>query len=149
MQPMLRALLKDRFELTTHQEMQQMPAYDLVVAKGGVKMSVYPKAERPLQTYGVRYPSMMRGTGTASELADMLSRVAGRPVFDRTGLTDRYNYGLVYAPLSLSASSDSSQSGPPDLLTAVQEQLGLKLEPNKENVEVIVIDHIERVPSEN
>jgi uncharacterized protein (TIGR03435 family) len=147
MKPMLQALLRDRFHLAVHRETREMPVYDLVVAKGGVKMPVYPAEEHPVPTYPAGTP-MMRGTFTMSQLANGLSRLAGRPVFDKTGLTERYNLVLSFAPLT-PRTADAPEFGPPDLSTALQEQLGLRLEAKKEGVEVIVVDHITRTPSEN
>ena len=146
MKPMLQALLKDRFQLAAHSDVREMPVYELVVVKGGVKMSVYPAPERPEIPHPPGVP-MMRGTMTTSRLADSLSGFSGRPVLDRTGLSERYNFSLVFAPLSPRA--DGNAVDLPDLFTALQEQLGLKLQPAKENLDVIVIDHIERMPSEN
>jgi uncharacterized protein (TIGR03435 family) len=142
--PMLQALLSDRFQLTAHRETKEMSVYDLVVAKGRVKMAVYPAEAHQMPPHARGFP-MMIGTFTMFRLADSLSRAAGRPVFDRTGLTERYNLALTFAPIS-PRTGDAPELAPPDLFAAVQEQLGLKLEPKKEGVEVIVVDHIARTP---
>jgi len=71
----------------------------------------------------------------------------GRPTVDRTGLTGNYNFTLKFAPVQSAASPDSSpdsDAAAPSIFTAVQEQLGLKLEPVKAPVQVLVIDHIEK-----
>jgi len=149
LRPMLQALLKDRFQLAVHSEAREMPVYDLVVAKGGVKMAVYPAVERPIEdTIGHGFP-MSRGTSTASQLADMMTFFVNRPVIDKTGLTERYNYVLSFAPMSPQAGPDAPEFAPPDFFTAVQKQLGLKLESGKDNLEVVVVDHMERMPTEN
>ncbi len=106
MKPMLQSLLKERFQLAVHREMRKMSAYDLVVTKGGAKMAVYPAAAKP-------FPSnpgspMLGGAMTMSQLAEVISRVIGKPVFDRTGLTERYNFFLSYARLSLETGDVSS-----------------------------------------
>jgi len=149
LRPMLQALLKDRFHLAAHSETREMPVYDLVVAKGGVKMAVYPEVERPIEdTIGHGFP-MSRGTSTASQLADTMTFFVDRPVIDKTGLTERYNYVLSFAPMSPQAGASAPEFAPPDFFTAVQKQLGLKLEPGKDNLEVVVVDHMERMPTEN
>ena len=71
------------------------------------------------------------------------------PVLDKTGLDGGYTYVLTFMPLSAQAVVSASDSAPPDLFAAVQQQLGLKLEPAKGLVEILVVDHAERVPSEN
>lgn len=83
------------------------------------------------------------------QLRDSLSLLTGRIVQDRTGLKGMYDIDLQYSP-DAGASPDSPQSNPsgPSLFTALQEQLGLKLESQKGPVEIMVIDHVER-PSEN
>jgi uncharacterized protein (TIGR03435 family) len=147
--PMLQNLLKDRFRLKTHLETRELPVYYLRVAKGGVKMAVYPAVERPIEdTIGHGFP-MSRGTSTASRLADMMTFFVNRPVVDKTGLTERYNYVLSFAPMSPQTESSAPEFAPPDFFTAVQKQLGLKLEPGKDNLEVVVVDHMEQLPTEN
>ncbi len=69
-------------------------------------------------------------------------------MIDGTGLTERYNIFLSYAPISPQG-GEATEFGPPDFFTAVQKQLGLKLQPGKESVEVVVVDHIEQMPTEN
>jgi uncharacterized protein (TIGR03435 family) len=149
LRPMLQALLKDRFQLATHSETREMPVYDLVVAKGGVKMPVYPAPERPLDDPPVRGFPMMRGTITTAQLADQMTFFVNRPVIDKTGLTERYNLFLAFAPLSPQTGDSAPEFGAPDLFTALQKQAGLKLEPGKDNLEVVVVDHMERMPTEN
>ena len=84
-----------------------------------------------------------------SVLAVNLTNMVGRPVVDRTGLTGRYDYRLKYAPEQLNAGDkpETDESGP-SIFTALQEQLGLKLEPTKGPIDVVVIDRVER-PSAN
>lgn len=75
-------------------------------------------------------------------LASMLIRPIGRPVINKTGLTGKYNIKLRYA-------SPNTDSALPSIYTALQEQLGLKLEPQQVLVSMFVIDHVDRVPTEN
>ena len=91
----------------------------------------------------------MAGNGTMPEMADALARVAGRPLMDRTGMEGRFFYTLNYAPLSTQPADSTVDSGPPDFFAAVQQQLGLKLESKKEPIEILVVDHAQRVPTPN
>jgi uncharacterized protein (TIGR03435 family) len=148
--PLLQGLLKDRFQLQSHMETREMAAYDMVVAKSGAKLTpfdpAHPSGKAPGQP---RFAggSMLVGVGTGAQIADALARAAGRPVIDRTGLEGRFAWSVSYTPFSSDA--NAAANGPPDILAAVQDQLGLRLEPKKESLQVLVIDHAERVPSEN
>jgi uncharacterized protein (TIGR03435 family) len=147
MKPMLQSLLKDRFQLIAHTERREMSVYELVVAKGGVKMPVYPGPQPPVEKRYARICCTMGGAGLTPRLADMLSIAAGRPVVDKTGLTERYSYTLSYS--SSGSDGDLPDNAPPDLFAAVQEQLGLKLQPGKASLDVVVVDHMEHSPSDN
>jgi uncharacterized protein (TIGR03435 family) len=151
--PMLQALLKERFKLVLHLETREMSVYNLVVAKGGVKMPVYPARDwapvRPKDDRNIRGFPMLRAALPASQFADMLARIVNRPVLDKTGLTARYSIFLSYASITPQADDKVQEFGPPDIFLAIQEQLGLKLERGKDHLEVVVIDHIEPMPSEN
>jgi uncharacterized protein (TIGR03435 family) len=121
-----------------------MALYELVVNKGGSKMT-------PAE-YSGKGPSGLRGgragdvTGLACPmelLAHFLSNVTSSVVDDKTALTGRYNFHLKWSPDGAAATDDA-----PSIFTAVQEQLGLKLQPTKGPVEVLIVDHVE-LPSEN
>lgn len=146
--PMLQALLKDRFRIAVHRATKTMSVYEMIVAKGGLKMLRFDPARPPVAPrHGGG--AMIIGSGTTHQLASMLSAPAGRPVLDKTGLEGGYTYVLTFMPLSAQAVVSASDSAPPDLFAAVQQQLGLKLEPAKGLVEILIVDHAERVPSEN
>lgn len=151
---MLQAMLADRFKIVVHRETKEMPVYDLVVAKGGPKFQeakpgeAHPDAT-PLPNDGgsighsaggvMRYYDVPIKT-----LSSMLSGVwAGRPVLDRTGLTGRYDINLgTFRVGGIAPSTDSTESDSQTVFSAVGD-LGLKLEPAKEQMEILVIDHIE------
>jgi uncharacterized protein (TIGR03435 family) len=173
---MLQALLANRFQLVVHRETKELPGYALVIAKGGSKLhqakpgDTYPN--------GIKGPDGKPGTGlmimggnggpvtgqgiSIEHLARLLSQQLGRTVVDETGLTGNYDFTLQWTPDDRAGPMpDASQGGgarsedapPPDssrpsIFTAVQEQLGLKLESRKIPVEMLVIDHVE-APSEN
>ncbi len=134
---MVRNLLADRFQLKLHEEERTLPAYDLVLAKGGSKLEASQSNGKSIGTGRNHF----NGQGlTMTQIAEELSRIAGRVVVDKTGLTDRYDLTLKWTPDDAVASA----TDPPTLFTAIQEQLGLKLEAAKEPVSVIVIDHVEQ-----
>jgi bla regulator protein blaR1 len=168
LQHMLQTLLADRFQLTTHRETKELPIYSLVVAKGGSKLHEAKSGEikgpdgRPLPRgfHLIRFGSgELTGQGLGmDEIADLLRRQTGRTVVDNTGLKGNYDLTLQWMPDQIAPapngtggegadSSTSSESGP-SFFTAIQEQLGLKLESQKGPVEILAIDHVER-PSEN
>lgn len=126
---MLKALLAERFKLVLHREPREMPVYGLVVAKGGAKLKE--SAEEGATEIGggdgdgVKFERAAMGS-----LAGFLTRNLGRPVFDDTGLKGRYDF-------TLNGDGES-------IFTTVTEQLGLRLEGRKGQVEVLVVDRAER-----
>jgi uncharacterized protein (TIGR03435 family) len=146
--PLLQSLLKERFLVAVHRETREMPAYDMVVAKGGVKLHA-PDAAHPPAMPPYAGGAQLGGNGTMPQIADALARVAGRPVIDRTGMEGRFFFMVNYAPLSAQPAESTAGSGPPDFFAAVQQQLGLKLESKKQPIELLIVDHAERVPTPN
>lgn len=159
---MLRSLLAERFSLTLHHGTKQIPVYEMVVAKGGIKMkdaatdSTPPqlgKGEdgKPLSTLRWLKDTTIMQAYPMKSLADLLSLPAaqvGRPVLDKTGLTGMYNFTLDWSIYSASAAaSDSPTNDTTSIFTALGE-IGLKLQPSTGSFETIVVDHIER-PTEN
>jgi uncharacterized protein (TIGR03435 family) len=145
----VRSLLADRFGLVVHTETKEQPVYVLTVAKNGPKLKV---ATNPGLEQGVR-GGRGRSQGMAapiSMLVNTLSSATGRPVVDKTGLTEKYDYVLEWTPdLAAAESTDSAPSSSgPTIFTALQEQLGLRLESSKGPVVTIVIDRVDR-PSAN
>jgi uncharacterized protein (TIGR03435 family) len=151
--PMFQALLKERFHLATHAEMREMSVYYLRVAKGGVKMTTGNMPDPGPKNFDhnpeMRGFPMMRGTETTAQIADMLSGALDRPIIDRTGLSARYNFFLSWAPVTAQPETTISETRPPDIFTAIQRQMGLRLEAGKDKVEVIVVDHMDQMPTEN
>jgi uncharacterized protein (TIGR03435 family) len=141
-QLLMRQILEERMGLKFHIEKRELPVYELVVAKHGSKL----KASAPGETgYSGGSPGKFWIHALpVSSLAGWLSGIAGRNVYDKTGLAGLYDVEVTYGENQDSSSGDSGLS----IFTAVQEQLGLKLEPAKAPIDVYVIDHLER-PSEN
>ena len=142
---MMRTLLIERFKLAVHGGTKEFPIYVLVVAKNGPKLK---KAD-----HGGDDMSSKRGHVTArsvsmARLADFLARPRtglGRPVVDKTGLDGVFDFTLDWTPDSDAQTSEA----PLSIFVALQEQLGLKLETQKGPVEVLIVDHVEKIPVEN
>ena len=156
LQQMMQALLAERFKLALHREIRQLPMYALVVAKGGPKVHLM-EAPAVMGQNPFRMSGRGRLTGTqvsAAMLANVLSGQLGRWVKDETRLEGVFDFTLEWQPDAPSAAPDGVP-GPADLrpgsslFTAIQEQLGLKLEARNGPAEVLVIDHIESAPTEN
>lgn len=157
-----RPILTERFKFASHEEKKVLPLYALVVAKNGSELqpstmsSEDPNARTGV--IGMGHASNSNGTFTTEltargvtmdRLASALSQQGlGRVVLDNTGLAGRYDFKLTWAPDSVAADPNSTDTSGPSILTALSEQLGLKLEPQKGPVPVLVIDHIEE-PSPN
>jgi uncharacterized protein (TIGR03435 family) len=155
---MLRALLAERFRLRVRFDTREMPVYALVLARNDGQLGAQirrsevdcnalakglvpqpPKSERPLCGLNIRGGTMMMGALPISSITEFLSVQVERHVVDQTGLTGAWDLDLRFNPdLSL------SDSRSPTIFTALQEQLGLKLESTRGSVEVLVIDAVER-----
>lgn len=133
---MVQRLLEDRFAMKLHRETRTLPAYDLVVAKDGSKLT---ESQSNGKSYGLGNTHFNAEGLTTDLIAEQLSRIAGRIVVDKTGLRGRYDLKLQWTPDDAVATEGS----PPSLFTAIEEQLGLQLKAAKEPVPVLVIDHIE------
>jgi uncharacterized protein (TIGR03435 family) len=149
---MLQRLLVDRFKLQVHREMREIPVYALVVAKNGSRLKEAASDAvdtRQLQVVGRNY-EITQPKATTDDIVQWIngSGFIDRPVVNRTGLNGMYDLRLTYTP-DIRSNRDADSS-PADLsmFTAVQEQLGLRLEPMKAPIEVLVIDSVQR-PSEN
>jgi uncharacterized protein (TIGR03435 family) len=166
---MLRDLLETRFQMKIHRQSKEIPVNALLVAKNGAKIKpkdatspgeeqlaamqrdegkdgfpvlALPSAGMVIETRNGR----ARVTGKEvplERLADLLSGQLGRPVFDKTGLAGNYSFVLYFTPDNAAAGDE------PFLPAALQQQLGLRLEVRKGPVELLVIDRIERAPTEN
>jgi uncharacterized protein (TIGR03435 family) len=138
---MVQRLLEDRFAMKLHRETRVLPAYDLVVAKGGSKLT---ESKANGKSIGMSRADFHAEGLTMDLVAEQLSRILGRVTVDKTGLDGRYDLKLKWTPDDAVATPDS----PPSLFTAIEEQLGLELKAAKEPVAVLVVDHIE-APSPN
>jgi uncharacterized protein (TIGR03435 family) len=170
----LQALLADRFKLAVHTETKEASIYALTVARGGPKLTSSKPSDAPAPPPNAPPGANVRGnpgdgpprggmmrmsgpgnlTGQAmsmTQLANLLSQQLHKTVVDQTGLTGSYDFTLQWTPDNLtSPGGDATTPDPtgPTIFTALQEQLGLKLESTRGPVKTVVIDHIEP-PSEN
>jgi uncharacterized protein (TIGR03435 family) len=173
---MLQALLKERFHLAYHFEKRELSGYRMVVAKNGTKLKQsvddpegadQPTAPAKMEkdgfpnrpglwnlSYGSKYWMKKQ---TMSELATFMGSHLGgnpKPVVDATGITGQYDITLYWDPGGKVGTDDSDSdpvtpgTGKP-LLGAIQSQLGLKLEPTKVTLNVFVLDHMDKMPTEN
>jgi uncharacterized protein (TIGR03435 family) len=170
-QQMLQTLLAERFNLKIHRETKEEPVYLLAIGKNGPKLqdakpgdtNTFPGADGSAVRGQIQLGPGSGGghkdrahTVSMSLFEQYLSAVLGRPVLDRTGLTGAYDFTLEWvsdlAQTAAAPGADGVAAPPldaaPPLMKALEEQLGLKLSSAKENVDVIVIDHVER-PSGN
>ena len=152
-QLMMQSLLADRFQLRVHHATKMLPVYDLVVAKGGLKLKETAEDENSGWSKGRGSYSGHRIS--TDDLVFILSNEVGRIIVDKTGLAGKYDIALKWTPDEMAASagqqanaSPPAADAPPSIFTALEEQLGLKLESAKGPVDTIVVDHVEK-PSEN
>lgn len=164
-QILLQELLADRFQLKFHNEQRELAVYAITVAAGGPKLTKTTAAPTDPPGFGFRGPNgqgvtvMVRNLTMADFAMWMQASVTDRPMVDLTELKDRYDFQLKWTPddsqfaqfrgagMTMPAPSDAADA-PPSLYTAVQEQLGLKIEATKAPDDVMVIDHVEK-PSPN
>jgi uncharacterized protein (TIGR03435 family) len=150
MRPMLQGLLAERFKLKVHREEKLIPGYALVVAPGGPKM----RRVEATHSRGAVMPGSITGQSDLGQIVVSASGTLGRPVRDMTGLSGYYELNLTWTPednLLTGADNTAPDPGdrPPSIFTALREQLGLRLEPREFLIEVVIVDHIERVPTGN
>lgn len=143
LKPRLQSLLQQRFHLVTQTESRPVPGYALTIVKGGPKLQ--PTKGSPFPNFRVNVnDSELNGLNwTMPFLATMLQQPAGRPVVDKTGLDGSYDIKVDFS------SDTSTDTSLPSIFTALRETLGLKLEPQSVPAEFLVIDNVDRIPTEN
>ena len=175
---MLQSLFADRLKLAVHRETKESQVYELTPVKGGLKLTpstsgscrTFDRDHPPAPpTSGTPVPNcgnmgmtrgQINGWGVPmTRVVDVLSTLLGRTVIDKTGATGTYNIHLEFTPDQATAGGPFAPGGPggdapppdsasPNIFTVLQEQLGIKVDSGKSQVEILVIDHVER-PSEN
>jgi len=152
LKPMMQNLLADRFKLAFHSATKEVPVYALTVAKSGPKLNA---SASEFSRMSIDRGQLHALKWTMAKFAADLSRQLGRTVVDRTELAGTYDFKLEWTPdetqpraMAEPGTPVSAATPGPSIFTALQEQLGLKLESTKGPVEILVIDHAEK-PSEN
>jgi uncharacterized protein (TIGR03435 family) len=143
---MLQSLLTERFKLKFHKETKEVSGYALLVAAGGSKLKEADPAEP--QSF-IAAPVVKGQKIPVLTLANVLAQRLGRPVFDQTSLTGLYDFTLKWTPDEIELGPNglprpAGDPSGPSLMTAIQEQLGLRLQSQKVPTEVVVIDSVER-----
>jgi len=169
---MLQSLLAERFKLTLHRETKSLPVYGLVVAKGGPKLigagssapPGWPADLKPGRVSFVGGPysaSGITGQISTANLATLLTNNLDRPVLDFTGLNETYYIDIKWTPderapiaaepAGLDDDEAAAEAGTPgaSIFSVLQDSLGLRLEPRRAGVEMLVIDHVEKTPTQN
>jgi len=159
---MLQTLLIERFKLTSHREKRDVPVYALIVAKGGPKLKGAPTSGGLGGVPASSGTIHMKGNVTMSLLAHFLQNRLDHPVLDMTGLQGPFSVDLEWMPteVELHAPIGGAEPGDtavpaaslpagPTIFTALHEALGLRLKAQRAPIEVLVVDHIEKAPTEN
>ena len=147
MKPMLQALLTERLKMKSHRETRTLPVYVLVKGKGTPK--VKPATPGVAPNLSGRASGVFFQSQPLSRLTFMFTRRMGIPVLDKTGLNGAFDYTIDTSGLNNFNPKSADDAPGPSIFTAVQDDLGLKLESRKEPIEVLVIDSVDRVPTEN
>lgn len=149
---MMRTLLADRFGVKVHSEKKEMQIYLVTLAKGGPKFQESTTEGPPVFTRG-RGGSLSAQRVSMKDVAQQLSEPLNRPVVDATGLKGRYDINIDISSYMAAAGGGGKGEGEMDvmsiLFTGLQQQLGVKLEAKKDTVDILVVDHAEKLPSEN
>jgi uncharacterized protein (TIGR03435 family) len=147
--PMLQSLLADRFQLRIHWKMEAMPVYLLEMGKNGAKFEQSAVEADPQVTFSLTGQNKEYSLFTSQKIAmedfaTDLGLVDGRPVFDGTGLKGNWDIRLYYTPEYKMSRGPEPALGEISIFTALQEQLGLKLESQKSLIRVLAVDSVEK-----
>lgn len=162
--PMLQALLAERFKVAVHRDRKELEVYALATGKSGPKLKEADETSADAGKMLMRFGQLEVQGQRMADFVEVLSRMMDRPVVDATGLTGKYDITLHWTPeahdgsiagMKIGMARDAGQkvelppSQGPNLFLAVQQQLGLKLDPKKLPVEILVVDRADKVPVEN
>jgi len=144
---MLRTLLAERLGLKTHVEKREMSVYVLTLAKGGSKFRES-TTDGPLASGQDKGALVIQHVSMFDLVAELSGKVFDRPIVDETGLKGRYDIRIDMAAVAAASQSDRMDAASA-MITALQEQMGLKIDGRKEQIDMLVIDHAEKAPGEN
>jgi uncharacterized protein (TIGR03435 family) len=150
LKPMVQKLIADRFQLSFHRDVKELPVYQITAGKNGPRLVKSTAGLNGAPGVGFKgLGAMTVKNATIADFAGFLQRyVVDRPVVDQSGISGRYDFSLDWATDEFQLTSRAGQSLPaagvdaPDLYTAIQQQLGLKLQSAKLPIEVLIIDHV-------
>lgn len=152
---MLRRALADRFGLKVHTQSKMTRVYELVQAKGGAKLQESSSEGPPVFGKDSKRPALTAVRASMKDFVAQISGPLGRPVIDATGLVGRYDIRIDVTPFMADATGGKAEpGGDADIMSTIlfvgmPQQLGLKLEAKDELVDVLIVDHAERTPTEN
>ena len=154
---MMQDLLQERFHLVTHREKKELPVYALLQVRNGLKFHVEKREMRDGDgRVGGGGPGRLAGIKvSAFDLAELLSDYLDRPVLDETGIDGLFDFKLIWTPDETPRELNPAEQHLPvdpngaSIFTAIQQQLGLRLVPQKGSIDMLVIDRVDRTPSEN
>jgi uncharacterized protein (TIGR03435 family) len=144
---MLQTLLLERFQMKVHRETKELPVYVLLPGKGEAKVKEVAADAQPSFGSGGA-PAATFLAQPISRFTFMLSRRMDRPVLDKTGLKGRYDFTIDLSGLGFNGREPEVPGGP-SIFTTVQRDLNLRLEARKEPIEILVIDSVNKIPTEN
>lgn len=146
---MLRTLLGERFQLKVHRESKELQGYALVAVKSGFKLQpVEPGGGSETSSTGGAIQTLTAKRISITALADFLAGTLSETVVDKSGISGVYNLELRWSADDLNKDGDIVAAAP-NLVTALQDTLGLRLQPQKVPVKIIAVDHVERLPTDN
>jgi len=145
---MLRSLLEERFHLGVHRESKLLPGYVLVVAKSGFKLKPVEGGGASTNEEGGLVRVMKVQNGSMELLADVASRILGVMVVDKTNIQGVYDFELRFVTEDRPPSGTEADTTP-TLFVALEQNLGVRLQVQKVPVDMVVVDRLERVPTEN
>jgi uncharacterized protein (TIGR03435 family) len=154
---MMQDLLRERFHLITHRGKKELPVYALMQSRNGPKVRVEKRESRDGDgRIGGGGPGRVGGIKvSAFDLAEVLSGYLDRPVLDQTGIEGVFDFKLIWTPDETPRELNPAEQHPPvdpngaSIFAAIEKQLGLRLVPQRGSVDMLVIDHVDRLPAEN
>ncbi len=144
MRPMLQNLLKERVHLETHNERRIVPGYALTLAKGGSRLK--PNTGAPFSGMSMGFEFKFQNA-PMEQIAILVGSELKQPAVDKTGLTGKYDFDLIFTRDDHPTDVPHPDYG--SIFVAIEKQLGLKLVPEKIPVDYLIVDHVERIPTEN
>ena len=144
---MVQSLIRDRFQMKSHTEKKEISCYVLLPGKGAAKLKEASPDGQP--TISGSPTRTTFHNQPVSRFTFMLTRRLDRPVLDLTGLKGTYDFAIDLSGLGFGGNPPSAESTGPSVFTAVQSDLGLKLEGRKQSIDILIIDSVQRLPVQN